>query len=132
MTQKFKKKDEQTYFTSYDNQTAMKMNIFEGEKKYTKYNHLLKRSKITGLAKRDKGKTKVKVTFDIDINGILNVIAKELTDDDKGQTLNLTIKNDEISLTPEQMEEFKKKNIEIFNKIKLDSKYDYTSLKGIL
>ena len=124
--------NEQTYFTSYDNQTAMKMNIFEGEKKYTKYNHLLKRSEITGLAKRDKGKTKVKVTFDIDINGILNVIAKELTDDDKGQTLNLTIKNDEISLTPEQMEEFKKKNIEIFNKIKLDSKYDYTSLKGTL
>jgi len=50
------------------------------KKKYVKYNHLLKKSNIEGLTERPKGKTKVIVKFEIDINGILNVKAKELSE----------------------------------------------------
>ena len=66
-----------TYSTVEDNQTEMIIDIFEGENTFVKYNHLLKKSKITGLKKRPKGETKVIVTLDIDINGILIVNAKE-------------------------------------------------------
>lgn len=44
---------------------------------FIKYNHLLKKSIINGLRKRQKGQTSVIVSFEIDINGILTVTAKE-------------------------------------------------------
>ena len=100
---------EKTYYSTEDNQTGMSMNIYEGEKKYVKYNHLLKKSNISGLTERPKGKTKVLVKFDIDVNGILTVNAKEESEDNKGQTLNLVIKNDELSLDPEKIKNYKLK-----------------------
>ena len=125
----------QTYHTVYDNQISTSIDVYEGEKKYVKYNHLLKKSNISGLKERPKGKTKILVTFDIDINGILNVKAKEESEDNKGKTLELTIKNDEISLTKEQIENLKIKNQALFEKMKdneLSSKIDYTNLKDTL
>ena len=124
-----------TYSTVVDNQDSMSINIYEGEKKYVKYNHLLKKSTINGLTKRPKGKTKVVIKFDIDVNGILNVEAKEESTDGNGQVLNLMIKNDEISLTNEEMEELKKKMETLLDKIGekgKESKNDFLNIKGIL
>ena len=124
-----------TYSTVVDNQDSMSINIYEGEKKYVKYNHLLKKSTINGLTKRPKGKTKVVIKFDIDVNGILNVEAKEESTDGNGQVLNLMIKNDEISLTNEEMEELKKKMQTLLDKIGekgKENKNDYINIKGIL
>ena len=59
------------YFNAVNNQKVMSLNIYEGEKKYVKYNHLIKEIKISGLTPREIGKTVVWVTFEIDINGIL-------------------------------------------------------------
>jgi L1 cell adhesion molecule like protein len=124
---------EQTYYSSEDNQTSMSMNIYEGEKKYVKYNHLLKKSNISGLTKRPKGKTKVNVRFDIDINGILIVNAKEEKENNDGQKLNLVIKNDELSLTPEQIKELQLKNKVLLEKMKNnDLAVDITNLKNSL
>ena len=124
-----------TYSTVVDNQESMSINIYEGEKKYVKYNHLLKKSTINGLTKRPKGKTKVVIKFDIDVNGILNVEAKEESTDGNGQVLNLMIKNDEISLTNKEMEELKKKMqtlLEKFGEKGKENKNDYINIKGIL
>ena len=124
-----------TYSTVVDNQESMSINIYEGEKKYVKYNHLLKKSTINGLTKRPKGKTKVVIKFDIDVNGILNVEAKEESTDGNGQVLNLMIKNDEISLTNQEMEELKKKMetlLEKFGEKGKENKNDYINIKGIL
>ena len=124
-----------TYSTVVDNQDSMSINIYEGEKKYVKYNHLLKKSTINGLTKRPKGKTKVVIKFDIDVNGILNVEAKEESTDGNGQVLNLMIKNDEISLTNEEMEELKKKMetlLDKFGEKGKENKNDYINIKGIL
>ena len=124
-----------TYSTVVDNQDSMSINIYEGEKKYVKYNHLLKKSTINGLTKRPKGKTKVVIKFDIDVNGILNVEAKEESTDGNGQVLNLMIKNDEISLTNKEMEELKKKMETLLDKIGekgKENKNDYINIKGIL
>ena len=124
-----------TYSTVVDNQESMSINIYEGEKKYVKYNHLLKKSTINGLTKRPKGKTKVVIKFDIDVNGILNVEAKEESTDGNGQVLNLMIKNDEISLTNQEMEELKKKMetlLDKFGEKGKENKNDYINIKGIL
>ena len=95
------------YITVYDNQESMPINIYEGENNFVKYNNLLKKKDINGLQKREKGKTKVKVTLEIDIHGILTVTARE--ESDNGQSLNYTIINDDISLSPEKIKELKKK-----------------------
>ena len=81
------------YLTTKNDSTKMSIDIYEGEKKYVKKNHLLKKSIIKGLTKRPKGKTKVIVKFAVDINGILNVSAKE--EAENGQTLELTIEDNE-------------------------------------
>ena len=125
----------QIYSSAVDNQASMSIDIYEGEKRYVKYNHLLKKSTIQGLTKRPKGKTKVEVTFKINIDGILYVEAKELSEDNKGQTLNLKIKNDEINLTPEQIKELQEKSQPILDKMReneLTEIKDITNLKDSL
>ena len=124
------------YTTFRDNQTTMSIDIYEGEKKYIKYNHLLKKSTINNLTKRPKGKTLVKMIFDIDANGILNVQAQEKTDDGKGQVVNLVIKNDEVSLSNEEMEKLKNKMKSSLDKFgeknEENDNNDYINIKGIL
>ena len=124
-----------TYSTVYDNQESMSINIYEGEKKFTKYNHLLKKCTINGLTKRPKGQTKVVMKFDIDTNGILNVEAKEESFDGKGQVVNLVIKNDEVNLSNEEMENLKQKMKDLINKFgnkNDENNLDYINIKGIL
>ena len=124
----------ETYSTVYENQDSMSINIYEGEKKFVKYNHLLKKSNITGLTKRPKGQTNVVMKFDIDVNGILNVEAKEESADGKGKIVNLIIKNDEVSLSENEMEKLREKMINLLNKFGLNdekNKSDY-NIKGIL
>ena len=126
----------QTYATVADNQTTVKIEIFEGENTFIKYNHLLKKSFIKGLKKRPKGQTKVIITFDIDINGILTVNGKEKSENNDGKSMEpVIIKSDDISLTPEKMEKLKEKNKKLLDKIQnndLTQKLDYTNLKKTL
>ena len=124
-----------TYATTSDNQKSMSIDIFEGEKKYIKYNHLLKKSNIDNLTLRPKGQTKVEMKFDIDVNGILNVEARELSNDNKGQVVNLVIKNDEVNLTKKEMEELQKKMVDLVGKFgehNEGNNNDYINIKGVL
>ena len=124
-----------TYSTVDDNQTSMSINIYEGEKKYIKYNRLLKKSNIDNLTKRPKGETVVKMILDIDINGILTVKAEEKTNDGKGQIVNLIIKNDEVSLTKEEMENLKNKMKNLLDKLgdnNIGNNIDYINIKSLL
>ena len=126
----------QSYFTASDNQTGMVIDIYEGENTFIKYNHLLKKSSINGLKKRPKGQTSVIVTFDIDINGILTVKAKEKSENDDGQSMTpIIIKNDDVSLTPEKLKKLIEKNKLLLDKIQnsdLTPRVDYTNLKKTL
>ena len=119
-----------TYSNACDNAVSMSIDIYEGEKKYVKYNHLLKKCNIDNLTKRPKGKTKVVMKYDVDMNGILNVEAKEISDNNKGQIVNLTIKNYELSLDDKEMDDLREKirNIVIDN----EQNIDYLNIKKIL
>jgi molecular chaperone DnaK (HSP70) len=63
------------YCTLYDNQTAVKVNVFEGEKHYCKDNNFLGEFTITDVPPLPAGEAKFDVTFAIDANGILKVTA---------------------------------------------------------
>ena len=122
--------NKQIYETVADNQTKVSLKIYEGEKKYVKYNHLLKETLITGLSPKPKGQTNIEVEFKIDVNGILTVKAEEISEKD-GKNISLTIKNDEISLSPEEMEKLKIKMEETMKKTRnnnINQKIDYTNL----
>ena len=68
----------QTFSTAADNQTAVTVMIFQGERKMAADNRLLDKFDLTNIPPAPRGMPKIEVKFDIDANGILNVSAKDL------------------------------------------------------
>jgi len=63
--------------TSYDNQEAMAMRIFQGESKYVKENELLGEFTFSGIRADKAGKVQVAITFDVNVEGILTMGARD-------------------------------------------------------
>ena len=68
----------QTFSTAADNQTAVTVMIYQGERKMASDNRLLDKFDLTNIPPAPRGMPKIEVKFDIDANGILNVSAKDL------------------------------------------------------
>lgn len=68
----------QVFSTAADNQTAVTIQVYQGERKMANDNRLLGKFDLTGIAPAPRGVPKIEVRFDIDQNGILNVTAKDL------------------------------------------------------
>ncbi|MEQ8369110.1 MAG: Hsp70 family protein, partial [Alphaproteobacteria bacterium] len=67
----------QTFSTAEDNQTAVTIRVFQGEREMAADNKLLGQFDLVGLPPAQRGVPQVEVTFDIDANGIVNVSAKD-------------------------------------------------------
>lgn len=68
----------QTFSTAADNQTAVTVSVFQGERKMAVHNRLLGQFNLEGIDAAPRGVPQIEVKFDIDQNGILNVSAKDL------------------------------------------------------
>ncbi|HDM36990.1 MAG TPA: molecular chaperone DnaK [Candidatus Syntrophoarchaeum butanivorans] len=68
----------QIFSTAEDNQTAVDINVLQGERELAKDNRSLGRFRLEGIPPAPRGVPQIEVTFDIDANGILNVSAKDL------------------------------------------------------
>ena len=71
-------KKSQIFSTAADNQTAVEINVLQGEREMAQYNKSLGRFHLDGIAPARRGIPQIEVTFDIDANGIVNVSAKDL------------------------------------------------------
>jgi molecular chaperone DnaK len=94
-------KASQTFSTADDNQPAVDIKVYQGERELVQHNKLLGDFKLDGIAPARRGTPQIEVTFDIDANGIMHISAK---DKSNGKENKITIKSDS-GLSKEQIEQ---------------------------
>ncbi|MCL1936328.1 MAG: molecular chaperone DnaK [Defluviitaleaceae bacterium] len=99
----------QVYSTAADNQTAVDINIVQGERQFAKDNKSLGQFRLDGIAPAPRGVPQIEVSFDIDANGIVNVSAKDLGTG-KEQKITITastnLSDEEIDKAVQEAEKF--------------------------
>jgi molecular chaperone DnaK len=93
-------KASQTFSTAEDNQPAVTIKAFQGERELVQHNKLLGEFNLEGIAPARRGQPQIEVSFDIDANGIMHVSAK---DKNTGKENKITIKSDS-GLSKEEIE----------------------------
>lgn len=117
----------QTFSTAADNQTAVDINVLQGERSLAKDNTSLGRFQLVGIPPAPRGLPQIEVSFDIDANGILKVAAK---DKGTGKEQKITIKHssglteEEIQKKIKEAEQFAEDDIKQKERVELHNQAD--------
>jgi len=94
----------ETFSTASDNQNAVTINVLQGEREFARDNRLLGTFNLTDIPPAPRGMPQIEVTFNIDVNGILAVAAKDLG---TGKESKITVQNSG-GLSKEEIEKMKR------------------------
>ncbi|NLJ72915.1 MAG: Hsp70 family protein, partial [Syntrophomonadaceae bacterium] len=117
----------QVFTTAADNQTSVDIHVLQGERKMAGGNVTLGRFQLAGIAPAPRGIPQVEVTFDIDVNGIVNVSAKDLATG-KEQKITITsssgLSDEEIEKMVKDAEAFAEEDEKKLKEIELKNNAD--------
>lgn len=119
------------YTTDSDNETEVMIRIYEGERKMTKDNYLIGEFLLGGIEPAPRGIAEIEVTFNIDVNGVLSVMAEDLKNNENKRTLIITgnkgrLNKDEITKLVDEA-----KNLEIKDYIEREKKQLYYEIEDL-
>lgn len=110
----------QVFTTAADNQPSVDIHVLQGERKLAQHNVTLGRFQLTGIPPAPRGVPQIEVKFDIDVNGIVNVTAKDLATN-KEQKITITsssgLSDDDIERMVRDAEKFAEEDGKRFKEI---------------
>ncbi|MEQ8199958.1 MAG: molecular chaperone DnaK [Syntrophomonadaceae bacterium] len=110
----------QVFTTAADNQPSVDIHVLQGERKLAQHNVTLGRFQLAGIPPAPRGIPQIEVKFDIDVNGIVNVTAKDLATN-KEQKITITsssgLSDDEIERMVKDAEKFAEEDSQRFKEI---------------